>query len=166
MTIHYPTGSQSETSSFRFQREPPHQIRPSFAAGCCLFWRTRAEKRCIHPTVHQQQGIRTSLQNANRLWLHIFNRIAICKVTETAEIQLFKVLSPAGKGQGCRLLFCWIFSISALLLSNHYMLIYSQKAERKRDDPCVTGTSFSAQVQIDAFNTVTAQRARGCGSTA
>lgn len=50
MTIHYPTGSPSETSSFRFQTEPPHQIRPSFAAGCCIFWRAQTQKLCIlHP---------------------------------------------------------------------------------------------------------------------
>lgn len=41
MTIHYPTGNHSETSSFRFQMEPPRQIRISFAVGCCTFCRVQ-----------------------------------------------------------------------------------------------------------------------------
>lgn len=41
MTIHYPTGNRSETSSFRFQMELPRQIRISFAVGCCTFWRVQ-----------------------------------------------------------------------------------------------------------------------------
>lgn len=41
MTIHYPTGNRSETSSFRFQMELPRQIRVSFAVGCCMFRRAQ-----------------------------------------------------------------------------------------------------------------------------
>lgn len=41
MTIHYPTGNRSETSSFRFQMELPRQIRISFAVGCCTFQRAQ-----------------------------------------------------------------------------------------------------------------------------
>lgn len=123
MTIHYPTGSRSETSSFRFQMEPPHQIRPSFAAGCCIFWRAQTQKFCIHATA--QDRLYTLYSQIQGPYSHLSSaRLYLEKFPKQDRFCFFKVLVWLASD------FRLGFRISTWLISNHQMFFYRKEMER------------------------------------